>query len=215
VGELWSEYREIDSLVPALRNPRTHEIDQLRRSFNRFGFTIPPRIDERTGRLNTGHGRLQLLRYDHEQGNAAPDGVRVEANGTWWAPVTRGWSSKNDAEAEAALVSDNRLTQIAGWDNEKLVSELRHQQAAGGLEGIGFDTEDIDDLYAKLQERLAPTETPPNEQHSRLKSLVLDYPLDEYSYVAKTARRAREHYGQASNAELFHAMLSEFKEGAQ
>ena len=209
-AQRWSEYHDVDELVPALRNPRRHELERLRESFRRFGFTIPPLIDERTGRLVAGHGRMQLLRHDHATGAEAPDGVRVEANGTWWVPVTHGWASTDDTEAEAMLIADNRLTEASGWDEEKLLGELRHQAETGGLVGIGYEPDDIDDLYAKLQERVSLTAPAPNEQHSRVKSLVLDYPLDEYAYVARTAHRARDHYRAESNAELFQAMLREY-----
>lgn len=212
--ERWIEYLDVDSLVPALRNPRVHELDQLRRSFNRFGFTITPNMDERTGRLVAGHGRMQLLRHDREAGAPAPEGVRVEATGKWFVPVYRGWASENDAEADAMLVADNRLTEASGWDEDKLLAELQHQAATGGMEGIGYDGDDLDDLFAKIQERASAAPTPANEQHSKIKSLVMDYPLDEYRALTETARRARGAYAVESNAELFLVMLHEYAEEA-
>jgi hypothetical protein len=208
------KYMPIDTLVPALRNPRRHQLDMLRKSFDRFGFTVPIILDERTGRLVAGHGRTQLLQIVMAEGNAAPpEGVMVrESDLMWQVPVVRGWSSQDDAEAEAYLIADNRLTEIAGWDNQALVDSLARLQASRGLEGIGYLPEDVDDLYAKLQES-APSVTPePNSRNAQVRSLVLDYPLDQYGYVAATAHRARAHYDVPSNAELFVAMLKEYAE---
>jgi hypothetical protein len=77
----------ITGLVPALRNPRKHELDELRRSVERFGFTTPCIIDERTGRLVAGHGRVQLLQIEMEAGSQRPEGVQQDADGEWMVPV--------------------------------------------------------------------------------------------------------------------------------
>ena len=107
------EHMDVDQIVPALRNPKKHELDELRRSFDRFGFTIPIMYDERTGRIVAGHGRCQLLQIDRAAGRAVPEGVR-EADGRWFVPVTRGWASESDTEAEAYLIADNRLPRWPG-----------------------------------------------------------------------------------------------------
>lgn len=90
-----------------------------------------------------------------------------------------------------------------------LLDGLKRLQGGPGLEGVGYFAEDIDDLYAKLQERQAAQAAAPMPRHSQIRSLVLDYPLEEYEYVATTAHRARAHYGVTSNPELFLAMLRE------
>ena len=206
--ELWLELMRLDDLVPALRNPRAHDIEELRRSVRRFGFTVAPQMDERTGRLVAGHGRCQLLRLEQDNGRPRPEGIEEDADGKWLVPTIRGWSSENDAEASAYLITDNRQTEITQWETLGLHEALARLQGGAGLEGVGFDADDVDDLYAKLQET-APSapEGPPNTRNQNVKSLVLDYPLDDYGYVAATAHRARAEFGVESNAELFLAML--------
>ena len=203
------EFMRVDDLVPALRNPRAHDIDALRQSVARFGFVAVPIIDERTGRLVAGHGRVQLLRVDQDAGKPAPEGILTDADGKWGVPVARGWASADDTEADAYLVADNRLTEIAGWDTEALVNSLQELLEGAGLTGVGYLPDDVDDLYAKLQEEREPAPEPlqGHNRNAQVKSLVLDYPLDQYGSVASTAHRARVHYSADSNAELFAAML--------
>ena len=204
------EFMRVDELVPALRNPRKHDIEALRQSVTRFGFAAVPILDERTGRLVAGHGRVQLLRVDQDAGKPRPEGITETADGHWQVPVARGWASTSDEEADAYLVADNRITEIAGWDTQALVDSLRDLLEGAGLAGVGYLPDDVDDLYARLQEeRPAATEPPLPEhrQNTQVKSLVLDYPLDQYAYVAETAHRARRHHGAESNAELFAALL--------
>jgi hypothetical protein len=206
------EMMRIDTLVPALRNPRRHDLDMLRASFDRFGFTVPAILDERTGRLVAGHGRTQLLQVDMKAGATPAEGIETDRDGVWKVPVVRGWASTDDAEADAYLVADNRLTEIAGWDGPALLEGLRELQRGPGLDGVGYLPDDVDDLYAKLQESAPAAPAAGNARNTQVRSLVLDYPLDQYGYVAAMAHRARRHYEAPSNAELFVAMLREYDE---
>lgn len=54
------DYRAVETLKPANRNPRTHSRKQVRQiadSIQRFGFTNPILIDG-DGRIIAGHGRV-------------------------------------------------------------------------------------------------------------------------------------------------------------
>ncbi|MBZ5526170.1 MAG: hypothetical protein LAP21_28450 [Acidobacteriia bacterium] len=56
------EYLPLTSLKPAKRNPKRHQIDTVLTSMARFGYVAPMVLDERTGRLVAGHGRLESLK---------------------------------------------------------------------------------------------------------------------------------------------------------
>ena len=59
-GSLNIEYRDLDSLIPYERNPRTHseeQIAQIAASIKEFGFTNPILLDGENGVI-AGHGRL-------------------------------------------------------------------------------------------------------------------------------------------------------------
>jgi hypothetical protein len=69
------EYVPLDDLQPAARNPKRHDLPAIGRSIDTFGYVEPVVLDERTGRLVAGHGRVEQLR-------AARDGGGV---GAGWA----------------------------------------------------------------------------------------------------------------------------------
>src|SRR5690242_19701492 len=102
----WLELIPLDELQrrPALRNPRKHDAAGLRASISRHGFVENPVIDERTGRLVVGHGRLTDLAKRFDAGEDIPDGIEVDDEGVWLVPVQRGWSSRSDADAEAMII---------------------------------------------------------------------------------------------------------------
>lgn len=66
------EYLPLSSLKLAKRNPKKHECNTIIRSMGRFGYVAPMILDERTGRLVTGHGRLESLQKAKAEGKEPP-----------------------------------------------------------------------------------------------------------------------------------------------
>lgn len=137
---------ELDSVVPAKRNPKGHDIESIKASYRRFAAQDSPVLDERTGRLLSGHGRIEALQGLRDAGEDAPDGIDV-VNGEWLAPVQRGGSTKNDREAEDYIIAANRLTEKGGWDSSILSEMLSDTE---NWEGVGFDGLDDPDLLELL-----------------------------------------------------------------
>jgi hypothetical protein len=142
------EYVPLSKVVPALRNPKLHAEADLDKSVGRFGYTEPVLLDERTGRLVAGHGRIDSLKRLKEKGGEPPEGVQVQGK-EWAIPVTRGWASRNDSEAEAYLLASNQLTIAGGWDEEKLEEMLRDLAATQSLDGAGWDEKELEKLLAE------------------------------------------------------------------
>ena len=61
------EYVALADLKRHPRNPKDHDLGAISRSVNRFGFTAPVIIDERTGYLAAGHGRIEHPRSLHHR----------------------------------------------------------------------------------------------------------------------------------------------------
>ena len=142
----------LDEVQEAEVNPKRHHSD-LGASIGRFGFADAPILDERTGRLVAGHGRLGQLRAMVERGETPPEGITQDERGAWLVPLQRGWSSRSDEEAAAFLVAHNRIGEAGGWDDAQLAELL------GGLgdvevEGLGF-------LDGEVQEILDAVEPEP------------------------------------------------------
>ena len=158
------EYMPIAAIEPAPRNPKQHAREAIAASIDRFGVAELPLIDERTGRLVAGHGRLDDLIARRRDGENPPAGVRLGDGGAgdWLVPVIRGWASTSDEDAEAYLVASNRLTVLGGWDDEglaDLLSDLQEQDAAL-LAVTGFTDDDLAAMLAEPERTELPTAGP-------------------------------------------------------
>ena len=182
------EYIALSKLEGATSNPKLHADNEIKASMERFGFVETPVIDERTGRLVAGHGRRDALRSLKATGRGAPTGVRVEHD-DWYIPVERGWSSKDDAEADAYLVSSNRTTELGGWDEAALATMLSDvrgwdeaalatmlsdvRDTGAGLEGVGFTNQELDKMLAAIAQpkpgNTDPDDAPEPEEESYVK----------------------------------------------
>lgn len=140
----------LDDLKGNPANPKDHDLGALEQSFSRFGMVAPVVLNERDGTLLAGHGRVEALRAMRDAGESPPQGVKV-ARGSWSVQVVRG-VDLDDRDARAYLVADNRTTELGGWLERDLVDLLRSLEGDGGLEGTGFDLDDLDDLVRSLQE---------------------------------------------------------------
>ncbi len=152
-GQIRIEYMPVDDLVGMERNPKEHDLGAIHASINRFGYVAPIIINETTGRIVAGHGRAAVLKQKQDAGEDRPSGVMVKdgkARGPWLAPVVRGVAFKSDKEAEAYLIADNRLTELGGWDNRTLLEILDPLSVSDGLDGTGFDQDDLESLRKSL-----------------------------------------------------------------
>lgn len=139
------EYMPLSKLVRAPRNPKEHHVQAIAESVDRFGYVSPLVMNDATGRLVAGHGRLDALQAMKAQGRRPPERIRVQ-DSEWLVPVVRGVEFKDEREAEAYLLADNRTTELGGWDEERLTQILADLNAAGTLDGTGYDGDDLDVL---------------------------------------------------------------------
>jgi ParB-like chromosome segregation protein Spo0J len=115
-------YRAIDELIPDPANPRRHsrkQIGQIANSIEVFGFNVPILID-RHGNVICGHGRLLAC---HELGITEVPTLCLD--------------HLTPAQARAFMIADNRLTEIATWDDRLLAEQLKDLS----LEGLDFSLE--------------------------------------------------------------------------
>lgn len=190
------EYMAIVELKRAKRNPKDHDIGALDASVKRFGFVDPVVIDERTGRLVSGHGRVELLTTLEAKKSKPPPGVEV-VDGEWRIPVVRGWASKSDSEAEGFILAANRTTELGGWQQDKLAEVLEDLAKAGELQGTGYTGDDLDTLLEQLGETprhygtspapasTTTTEPPPVGEAPPAADPVSTDPLDEEPPVSE------------------------------
>jgi DNA modification methylase len=124
-------------------NPRRHskkQVRQIAESIKAFGFNVPILID-RNGNIIAGHGRWLACR------------------GLGFTEVpTLCLDHLTLAQARAFMIADNRLTEIAVWDDRLLAQQLKDLLLVGldfDIEATGFQTGEID-------LRIASLDDPPN-----------------------------------------------------
>lgn len=153
------EYTPLAEVQRWPRNPKLHAEAAIDESFDRFGFVEPLVLDENTGRLVAGHGRLDRLVALHAAGKPAPGRIKVKRK-AWLVPVVRGVSFSSEEEAEAYLLASNQITIAGGWGADVLGALKRVRATARGFSGIGFKPADIDALKARLAPSLGPGGAP-------------------------------------------------------
>jgi DNA modification methylase len=122
----------LDTLKPDPGNPKQHsarQIRQIARSIEIFGFNDPILID-RDGRIIGGHGRALALR---SLGRTDVPIIRIE--------------HLSPAQASAYAIAENRLAELAVWDNRLLGERFQELSAVDldfNLEVTGFSMGEID-----------------------------------------------------------------------
>ncbi len=116
-------------------NARLHpdqNLDAIVSSLHRFGQAEPLVIQSGTNRVIAGNGRMVAMR---QLGWEACDVIELEVD---------------DLTATALGIALNRTAELATWDEgvlARLLGELREQDA---LDGVGFETDEIDALLAEM-----------------------------------------------------------------
>ncbi|WP_328491193.1 ParB N-terminal domain-containing protein [Streptomyces zaomyceticus] len=151
-------YVPLTDLSPADRNPKRHELELMIASIDMHGLVEIPVVDERTQKTLHGHGRRESLIEMQSRGMSAPSGIVIDEDGGWLVPVLRGWSSKNDAEAEALAIKLNRLPGEGGWDPREL-AEVLEDLATGDAElfdSLAIPHDEIDNLLRQVDPETLP-----------------------------------------------------------
>lgn len=208
-GRRTIEYRPVRDLRPAKRNPKRHvPHHELVAALARFGVVEPQVHDGRTGRIISGNGRLEMYQQAESEGLDPPEGV-IEQGGVWLVPVVVGWRSRNNAEADAALIAVNRLAERGGWRREELADMLDEiANSRRSLTGLGFQPDDLADLRASLEEKPTEPAAPgAGSGGTGIRAIVLDYPVAEYDRVARQLQSLRRSRGVDTNAVLVASLV--------
>ena len=127
----------IERLIPYANNARLHsetDLDKLAASIVKFGWTMPPLVDE-NGELIVGQARVKAA--------ATRLGIREVP-----VLIARGWSEE---EKRAYRLADNQLAARASWDFERLSSELGDLKSSGfDVDLIGFEPDQLETILAGL-----------------------------------------------------------------
>src|SRR5436853_5243937 len=125
----------INELRPWKENPRRNEmaVKKVAESIQRFGFGAPLLARTEDKQIIAGHTRL----------------LAAKQLGLTHVPVRV--LDLDPADAKLLALADNRLGELAEWDDEALARVLADLRAQGAdLADTGFPADDIDRLLAEL-----------------------------------------------------------------
>jgi len=162
--------RRLSDLKASLRNARTHspkQIHQIAESIRAFGF-VAPIVADANGEIVAGHGRYEAAKLLDlptvpviSIGHLGPQQIR------------------------ALRITDNKLAELSGWDDEILKLELGELiDLDFEVDVIGFEVGEIDVLVLRVA-------TLPHERH-RLRGIDLLHPRGEVRTRERVGRRLVE-----------------------
>lgn len=129
----------IDELRPHPKNARKHpskQVKRLARNMEHFGFIIPIVIDE-CGLIICGHARVEAAK---RLGMSGVPAIRIE--------------DLSEAQVHAFMIADNRLAEMAQWDEPLLAENLKFlsdQDLSFDLEVTGFDYGEIEHRITQIE----------------------------------------------------------------
>src|SRR6266404_55595 len=185
-------YRRIEELKPNPFNPRRHSKKQIRQiadSIKTFGFIVPLLVDADL-ELIGGHGRW----------------LACPLAGVSEVP-TLCLDHLTPAQARAFMIADNRLTEIATWDDRLLAEQLRDLSLEGldfRLEVTGFEMGEIDLRIASLEDTPAQDADPADV----LPEVAVGLPVSKLGEVWVLGRH-RILCGNALDPQAFTALMGE------
>jgi len=132
---------DIDTLKEYPDNPRQGDIYKISESLNQHGQYRPLTVNKRDMTILTG-------------------------NHTWKAMKQLGWKTcivtyvdVDETQAKKIVLVDNRLGDIAGYDDELLSKMLQEIVDSGDYLGTGFNAREIDELLAGVDDTIDDFDT--------------------------------------------------------
>lgn len=125
----------LDKLKTYSNNPRKGNIDLIADSLATFGQYKPITVNKRTGEILAGNHTYQA------------------AKSLGWKEIAVAYVDVDDSTAARIVAIDNRAADLGTYDNTKLLELL---ETIGDLDHTGYNSDDIDDLLAEIQEAETP-----------------------------------------------------------
>jgi hypothetical protein len=136
------ELTALDALLPHPMNPRKGNVDKIVESIKVNGFYGVIVAQKSTKYIIVGNHRWQAARH-----------LDLDVVPVMWIDCT-------DAEAKRIMLADNRMNDLATYNNDSLQDLLRSVISEGDLRGTGFDATDIQQLIDDVSDD-------PNEKRKR------------------------------------------------
>lgn len=136
------EYLKLSDLKPNAKNPRKNDgaVQRVMKSITEFGFANPILVDDHNA-IIAGHTRLKAA---HKLGLKEVPTVKL--------------SHLTPAQANALMIADNKLNELAEWDNDLLKDLLDTLPETLNVEAMGFGLDEIEKMFGVFEPKLPSEE---------------------------------------------------------
>lgn len=205
-GKQIAKWMPIDKITPWDKNPRhnAEAVEPLAKAILRFGFDQPIVVwGSQNNRIVKGHTRrLALLWLFDKVPERAEDGtitgwrtrgeddepfVLQGAPGPGSVPVeVREYDSEE--HYRAATVSDNRLGELAQWDDQGLQEILGSIEAPELIDGLGWEADELEDLIQVTGHQRSPSSPSSQEGNAAPESSSQEIDPDAFELAHECPR---------------------------
>jgi len=194
---------KVSELVPHPGNPRQGDVGAIHQSIESNGFYGALIVQKGTGYVLAGNHRLEA----------------AKASGAETVPVLE--IDVDETTAKRIMLADNRTQDLATYDQDALIALLQ-EVAPVGLDGTGYDGDDLDDLLASYEEapplggevkntdRATDMETLMERYKDKAtRTLIIELPLESFMWAVEAMAEYREGLGLHDNSEAVLRLLSD------
>lgn len=148
----------------------------------------------------------------------------IAGNGTYTAAKEIGWQEIlvhrvpdewSKTKARAYAIADNRTSDLASWNDERLLSALKTIKQQEYLLATGWNRDEIDDLLIELEEKeLATYEVADDKALDKylsaaVRSFVFILQNDAYVWVVDSLEKIRQEKKLENNSQTIVALVEE------
>ena len=173
------------------RNARQHpdrNLEAVADSLRRFGQRKPIVVNRRGMVVEAGNGTLQAAR------------ILLERGDTRWGYLAQVLVDDDPETATGYGLADNRTAELAEWDQQVLADLLRELEGVDALEGVGWNEDELAELYAELDP------APQAPKTSRKQVPLPEHPVSERGRIYELGPH-RVACGDAGNEALVRELL--------
>jgi len=181
--EAAAEWTDVGDLVPWEDNPRLNDsaVEKVRESIKRFGFAAPIIARQADGMVIAGHTRLRAAM------ELGLDKVPVR------------WMDLDPADARMLALADNKLGEVAEWDDdllEKVFADLAEDPDLD-LSGLGWDEDGLSEIFNSM-ERPGDSEWGdafdglPDEDREPFRQMTFTVHDDQHAEIERALKAAKD-----------------------
>lgn len=201
VDQVYDPAIPVADLIEHPDNPRRGDDSAVAQSVEANGFFGALLIHKETGHVLAGNTRLRTMRAAGE------------------TTVPGFWVDCDEATAKRILLADNRVSDLAYYEDTQLLALLESiHDEQGSLVGTGYDqpafelllqSAAAEDIMGGVRQGATPEDRLEQYESADIRSIILPFAHDDYEAVVEGLAALRSTLGLDTNAEVIVRLVTE------